>query len=186
MCLHREAEAGVNPRGALQTVHPGVTGQSASRPAQEPRRFQVTRWFDTKVFLSEVRCEKVMSLYVALWVMLFVCFMFLRVQTEAQHGSDSGWRRTVEAGLGARKGGLGEGMLLRWTHPLQDRRRPVSPWAHTDTMTCVCSVPVLLVWLRANPELLCCRLTLQPAEEEKWWGSVMSVWVSVLVWSNLY
>lgn len=39
--LHRETQAGVTPRGAVQTVHPGAPGHSAARPAQEPGRFQV-------------------------------------------------------------------------------------------------------------------------------------------------
>ncbi len=39
--LHRETEAGADPRGALQTVHTAVTGHTPTRPAQEPGRFQV-------------------------------------------------------------------------------------------------------------------------------------------------
>lgn len=39
--VHREAEGRVTPRRTLQTVHTDVTGHTASRPAQEPGRFQV-------------------------------------------------------------------------------------------------------------------------------------------------
>lgn len=71
--LHREAEVGVNPRGALQTVHPGFTGHTATRPAQEPGRFQVRatqlythsgdnfltfyRLFSSRWYLSMLPCE---------------------------------------------------------------------------------------------------------------------------------
>lgn len=40
------------------------------------------------------------------------------LQTEAQHGSDSGRGRAVQAGLGAGERGLGQGMFLRGARSL--------------------------------------------------------------------
>lgn len=56
-----------------------------------------------------------------------MCVPDVDLQTEAQHGSDSGRGRAVQAGLGAGERGLGQGMFLRGARSLEDRGHPVSP-----------------------------------------------------------
>lgn len=148
--VNRETQVGVAPGGSLQTVHADATGNAPTRPAQTSGRFQVTKW--NLKFLGRLFQRLILS---------FFCVLDADLQTEAQHGSDSGWGRALQAGLRAGKRGLRQGMFLCRTHSLQDRGYPVSPRSHKWIFTshnCI-----LTIWL-------CCRSASQPTEEEKWWN----------------
>lgn len=65
----------------------------------------------------------------------FSCVADVDVQTEAQHGSDSGWGRALQAGYWAGKRGLRQGMFLCRTYSLKDRGYSVSSCSRLNVQT---------------------------------------------------
>lgn len=126
LLVRRETQVGVAPGGSLQAVHADVTGNAAARPAQAPGRFQVATWNRN---VSQTTFSETHYLF------FFFCVADVDVQTEAQHGSDSGWGRALQAGRWAGKRGLRQGMFLCRTHSLQDRGYSVSSCSRLNVQT---------------------------------------------------